>query len=185
MLQKFADVCKATIIWWWISATRKMHYSTDHVLTGGSTRVNACPWACGGNAQTRFWFPTSVPDSNWWKTVSMHVSHLSHLRTDNRRCFWFSLWKDIQVYLMNAKVGVRVKVVVSWGHLLRAKELGHLPPPRTAREAGSVGRVRWQRRPWGMLYGRHRLGQRGGLRRLGRNYADWPRLWLWLLERER
>lgn len=36
-----------------------------------------------------------------------------------------------------------------------------------------------------MLDGRHRLGQRGGLCRLGWNYAD--RLWLclWLLEKER
>lgn len=62
------------------------------------------------------------------------------------------------MYLMYAKVGIRVKVVVSRGHFLRAKELGHLAPPRTAREAGSMGRVWRESRPWGVLDGRHRLG---------------------------
>lgn len=83
---------------------------------------------------------------------------------------------------MYTKVGIRVKVVVSRGHVLWAEELRRLPPPGTTRKAGSVRRVWRQRRPRGLLDGRHRLGQRGGLRRLGWNYADGPR-W-WLLKRE-
>lgn len=73
---------------------------------------------------------------------------------------------------------IRVKVVVSGGHLLRAEELGHLAPAGAAGQAGGVGRVRRQRRPSSMLDGRHRLGQRGGLCRLGWNYTNWLRLWL-------
>lgn len=84
---------------------------------------------------------------------------------------------------MYTKVCVRVEVVVPWGHLLWVEELCHLAPSRTARQAGSMWGVWGERRPGGVLDGRHRLGQWGGLRRLRLNYAD--RLWLWLLVLER
>lgn len=88
---------------------------------------------------------------------------------------------DIKTYLMNTKVGVRVKVVVPRGHLLGVEELGHLAPSRTARQAGGVGGVRGREgRPRGVLDTRHRLGQRGWLRR--RDDADRLALQLGLLK---
>lgn len=67
---------------------------------------------------------------------------------------------------------VRVKVVVAGGHLIWAEELGHLAPAGAAGQAGSVRRVRGQRRPHGVLDRRHGFGQGGGLGRLRRNDAD-------------
>lgn len=87
-------------------------------------------------------------------------------------------------YLVDTKVCIRVEVVVTGGHLIWAEEFGHLAPAGTGRQAGGMGCVWRSRRPRSMLDRRHRLGQRGGLCRLRRNYADWLRLWLRLLVRE-
>lgn len=87
-------------------------------------------------------------------------------------------------YLVDTKVCIRVEVVVTRGHLIWAEEFGHLAPAGTGRQAGGMGCVWRSRRPRSMLDRRHRLGQRGGLCRLRRNYADWLRLWLRLLVRE-
>lgn len=99
-----------------------------------------------------------------------------------KKCYYFTEAVTFD-YLVDTKVCIRVKVVVSWGHLIWAEELGHLAPPWTSRKAGSMGCVWRTRRAHSMLNRRHRLGQRGGLCRLGWNNTDWLRLCLWLLEK--
>lgn len=45
-------------------------------------------------------------------------------------------------YLMDSKVGVGVKVVVSGGHLFRVEKLSHLATARAAGQRGCMWRVR-------------------------------------------
>lgn len=73
-------------------------------------------------------------------------------------------------YLVDAKVGVGVEVVVPRRHLLRADELADIAPAGTGGQGGVVGRVR---DPAGReVGGGHRFGQRGGLGRLGEGALD-------------
>lgn len=66
-------------------------------------------------------------------------------------------------YLMNAKVGIGVKVVIPGGHLIRGEELGHLSSAGETRKAGRVRRVGWVCGPLGVMDRWHRFGERGWL----------------------
>lgn len=112
------------------------------------------------------------------------ISCMTHYCCQNRERAMIYPGRGKVAYLVDTKVCIRVEVVVTGGHLIWAEEFGHLAPAGTGRQAGGMGCVWRSRRPRSMLDRRHRLGQRGGLCRLRRNYADWLSLWLRLLVRE-
>lgn len=84
--------------------------------------------------------------------VLVHYSlYINAYIVHNSDVFFLCVIVLFMAHLMNAKVGVRIEVVVSRRHLLRVKELGHLAPPRAAGQAGGVRRVRRAGRPVCML----------------------------------
>lgn len=72
-------------------------------------------------------------------------------------------------YLMDAKVGIGVKVVVLRCHFLWVEQLCHLAAPGAGGQGRYMGRM-W--RVWHMVDSRHRFGQGGRLKGLRLGGSD-------------